>query len=63
MALLCWYRFVRAHQVKRYCSEHPNTALIYERGGDDMPTIYGRWYCPKCQILLNEALDAQEKKK
>lgn len=29
----------------RLCSEH-QVPLIYERGGDDMPTIHGRWYCP-----------------
>jgi len=44
------------------CAVHPDAKLIYERGGDDMPTIHGRWYCPECQRMLNEALDAQEKK-
>lgn len=43
-----------------WCSEHPNVALIHERGGNDMPTIHGRWYCPACQSLLFAALDAQE---
>jgi len=39
------------------CSEHGD-ALIWEPGGDDMPTVYGRWYCPSCQRQLMAALDA-----
>lgn len=42
----------------RTCSEH-DVALIWEPGGDDMPTIHGRWYCPTCQEALMAALDAQ----
>lgn len=38
------------------CPEHGDE-LIWEPGGDDMPTIYGRRYCPTCQVLLMAALD------
>ena len=43
---------------KRVCAEHGD-ALVYEPGGDDMPTLYGRHYCPTCQELLFAALEAQ----
>jgi hypothetical protein len=39
------------------CSEHGDV-LIWEPGGDDMPTVYGRWYCPSCQRRLMAAFDA-----
>jgi hypothetical protein len=38
------------------CAEHGDH-LVWELGGDDMPTIYGRWYCPTCQELFAQALD------
>lgn len=41
----------------RLCAEHDRPAL-WEPGGDDMPTIWGRWYCPDCQVALMAALDA-----
>jgi hypothetical protein len=43
---------------ERTCAEHGDV-LIYEPGGDDMPTLYGRWYCPTCQELFMEALDEE----
>ena len=39
------------------CEEHGDV-LIWEPGGPDMPTLYGRRYCPTCQTLLMEALDS-----
>lgn len=39
-----------------WCGLH-DSPLVWERGGDDMPTIRGRWYCPTCQDMLMEALD------
>ena len=38
------------------CGQHGDT-MIDEPGGDDMPTIYGRRYCPICQEVLMAALD------
>jgi hypothetical protein len=44
-------------EIDRTCAEHGD-ALIWEPGGDDMPTIYGRWYCPACQQAFLAAVDA-----
>lgn len=46
------------HSVEsdRRCDEH-DEALIWEPGGDDMPTLYGRWYCPTCQERFMEVLN------
>lgn len=44
------------------CSIH-GVPIIWEDGGDDKPTIHGRWYCPKCQQRLMEALDKIEQKR
>lgn len=38
------------------CSEHLDTDVIWEPGGDDMPTTNGRWYCPECQEIFMEIL-------
>ncbi len=41
----------------RRCAEH-DEVLIREPGGDDMPTLHGRWYCPSCQERFIEAMDS-----
>jgi hypothetical protein len=46
---------------KQCCSQHGDE-LIKERGGPDMPTIYGRLYCPSCQRIMNQLLDDMDKK-
>lgn len=38
------------------CMRH-DEPMIREQGGADQPTIYGRWYCPKCQVAFNDSLD------
>lgn len=47
---------------RQKCSVH-GAEIIWEPGGDDKPTIHGRWYCPKCQEQLMQALDNIEKKR
>lgn len=39
------------------CGIH-STPIVWEEGGDDQPTIFGRHYCPDCQDELMAALDA-----
>lgn len=43
----------------RTCYVH-RVPLVHEPGGDDMPTIHGRTYCPKCNERLMRALDATQ---
>lgn len=45
--------------TSRVCPRHGDE-LVDEPGGADMPTIYGRTYCPTCQVEFNAALDAYE---
>ena len=41
------------------CREHGDS-LIWEPGGDDMPTIKGRWYCPTCQTIFMVVLNRKD---
>ena len=43
----------------RMCAAHRAAKLKWEEGGPDQPTMHGRWYCPICQLVMNEALDNQ----
>lgn len=47
------------NKKRSVCAKH-NTPLVAETGGPDMPTIYGRIYCPDCQRELNEVLDRND---
>lgn len=40
------------------CYLHGDT-LIWEPGGLEATTLYGRWYCPRCQEEFIKFMDNQ----
>lgn len=45
------------------CERHPDEMVVWEEGGVDKPTIFGRHHCVKCDHEFAALLDQIEQTK